>query len=66
MPTLCSMCGGTYGRCESCKKADAMIQHHENPAAKAALSATLASFEVKLASTDAQQQADDQSGDPSA
>lgn len=30
MPTLCSMCGGTYGKCEGCKKADSQI----NDAAK--------------------------------
>lgn len=44
MPTLCSMCGGTYGHCESCKKADFMAKHHENPAAGAALTKTLESF----------------------
>lgn len=51
MPTICSMCGGTYGHCESCRKADAMIMQHENPAARAALTATLHSFAVPQTST---------------
>lgn len=45
MPTLCSMCGGTYG------KADSMIRTHENPAARVVLLQALQSFAATPSTT---------------
>lgn len=33
MPTICSSCDRTSGKCESCRKVDAAIAAHEVPAA---------------------------------
>lgn len=34
MPTICSACGRTSGKCESCTKVDAIIDAHENQTAR--------------------------------
>jgi len=44
MPTICSACGRTAGRCEGCTRADIAIREHENPTVRAALGATLAAI----------------------
>jgi hypothetical protein len=42
MPVICSACGRTSGKCESCIKVDAIIEQHESPAARVAPSAVAA------------------------
>lgn len=37
MPTVCSACGRTSGRCQSCIRADAIINEHENQVARTIL-----------------------------
>lgn len=40
-PTICSACNGTHGKCQSCIKADAMIEQHPNEKARLILRAAL-------------------------
>ena len=40
-PTICSACGRTSGKCQSCIKADALISQHENATARVMLRGSL-------------------------